>query len=148
MKADLPNFYLPQISQGYLTYWVTESEYFQEDFNDLNWWCEKKKIKVLKINVNSYIWIQKQHLWQCKIGKAWAGRASDESDLRNHHQDLTYLTFLSFTISLWESMNHFVIKCCVWREAVESHSQCEIAHIQKVPLWTESCWHDLIMSLH
>lgn len=44
-KAAFPNIYLPQISQGQPTYWVTGTEYFQEDFGELKWGDEKKKIK-------------------------------------------------------------------------------------------------------
>lgn len=141
--------FLPSSSLTRITnLWVIESEYFQEDFDELKWWDEKKRIKVLKVHVNFCAWIQKQHLRQCRIGETRSGSFRWIRFKKSSMRTCPASQFHPFQfLCLWESPNHFVIKGCVWREAVEDNSPCEIADTPKAPLWTESYWNYLIMSL-
>lgn len=64
-------------------------------------------------------------------------------------EDLScFSIFILFTVCVSESLWIILSLNAVSGEKRRAKNPCEIARIQKVPLWTESYWNDLIMSLY
>lgn len=133
-----------------ITNWVTESEYFQ-NLSELKGCYEKKKrTKILKneckfLHLDSKTASTAMQNWGDLTWKSFRWIRFKKSSTRTC--PVKYFYPFQF-LCLWEFMNYFVIKCCVWREAVETNRPCKIGHIQKVPFWTELCWNYLIIHLY